>query len=195
MSDQPNSAWANPTPAALVALSGATFCFFALLTGKVSHEALPLLGCILIGGFVVQLLTALLDLKSGSSGGGNAFLMFSCLIMLVSGLEAFFKATGGVDARIDGWLWIAITISLILWAPGFTKGPFFLFAIVIVLIPAAGIIALTDLQLIPAATFSPIAGWLLLLGGIIGLYLAAALLVNGIKGKTFYPNPMMGMKK
>ncbi|MEI6856984.1 hypothetical protein [Psychrilyobacter sp.] len=36
--------WSNPTPAGLVALAVACFCFFAILSGKVTHDAMPLLG-------------------------------------------------------------------------------------------------------------------------------------------------------
>ena len=56
--------WANPTPAGLVALAVACFGFFAILSGRVTHDAMPLLGAWLLGGFVVQFIVALLDLKA-----------------------------------------------------------------------------------------------------------------------------------
>jgi len=57
-----NSSWANPAPAGLVALAVACFTFYAILTGKVDGTAAPLLGCWIIGGFVVQLIVGLIEL-------------------------------------------------------------------------------------------------------------------------------------
>ncbi|MCL1790009.1 MAG: hypothetical protein FWG40_01410 [Peptococcaceae bacterium] len=184
--------WANPTPAGLVALAVACFCFFAMLTGHVDGKCLPLFGSILLGGFMIQVFVALLDLKSGSLTGGNTFLFFSGYFMLATGLEMFFKYfNAGLDGRIDGWLWLCLGIALILWTPAFYKSPALLFAIVVVLDVAIPFISIRDLALFPdlSTVFANIAGWLLLLAGVIGIYLSAALIVNGTFGKTVYPNP------
>jgi succinate-acetate transporter protein len=116
--------WANPTPAGLVALAVACFCFFALLNGFIEPSAMPLIGCWLIGGFVVQFVVGLLDLKGGNYAGGNTFLFFSAYFMLVSGLEMFFKYKGiasgaPLDTRIDGYAWVALTLVVYLWTPAF----------------------------------------------------------------------------
>ena len=58
--------WVGAGPAGLVALAMACFTFFALLTGRVEHSAIPLLGIWLLAGFVVQIVTALLELKEGN---------------------------------------------------------------------------------------------------------------------------------
>ncbi len=185
--------WANPTPAGLVALAVACFVFFALLTGKVEKSALPLLGCFLIGGFFIQLVVALLDLKSGNLAGGNTFLYFSSYFMLVSGGEAFLKYfAAGLDTRIDGWAWLALMLVVLLWTPAFYKSPAILFAIVAVLNIAVPCIALSDLKIFDAAVskaLSQVAGHALLVCGILGIYLSAALVVNGTYGKTVFPNP------
>ena len=99
--------WANPTPAGLVALAVACFGFFALLTGNVTSAAMPLLGFWLLGGFVIQIVVGVIDIKGGNSTGGNTFLFFSAFFMLVSGSEMIFKflmANNKVilDAHIDG---------------------------------------------------------------------------------------------
>ncbi len=91
--------WANPTPAGLVALAAACACFFALLTGRVSASAMPLIGCWLLGGFVIQIVVALLDLKSGNLAGGNTFLFFSAFFMLVSGLEMLLRSGNVVEIQ------------------------------------------------------------------------------------------------
>ena len=167
MNDKPKTTeWANPTPAGLVALAVACFCFFALLCGHVDRGAMPLLGCFLIGGFFIQIVVALLDLRSGNVAGGNTFLYFSAYFMLVSGMEMFVKyfATG-IDTRIDGWAWLALMLVVLLWTPAFYKTPAILFVIVVVLNVAVPCIALSDLKIFApeiSKILSNIAGYALL---------------------------------
>jgi succinate-acetate transporter protein len=181
--------WANPAPAGLVALSIACFGFFALLSGLVNPSAMPLLGLWLIGGFVVQIVVAIIDLKLGNTTGGNTFLFFSAFFMLVGGLGMLLKydmTQNGIpfDSRIDGYAWIVLTISLLLWTPAFLKGT--LIPIVIMLDFSLPFITLIDLGLIEK-TLSYIPAYSLLVVGIYAMYVAAAIVVNESFGKTVYP--------
>lgn len=185
--------WSNPTPAGLVALAIACFCFFAILTGKVTHDAMPLLGCWLLGGFVVQFVVALLDLKGGNNTGGNTFLFFSAFFMLVGGLEMIMKfdmINKGIvfDAHIDGWAWMVLTAAIILWTPAFFKSTRLLTMIVLVLDVSLPFITLMDLGVLPK-TYAVIPGWGLLIAGIIAIYLSSAIVVNTAFGKEVYPLP------
>ncbi len=185
--------WSNPTPAGLVALAIACFCFFALLTGRVTGAAVPLLGIWLLGGFVVQLVVAIVDLKGGNTTGGNTFLFFSAFFMLVGGLEMLFKfqmANNNIllDARIDGWAWMVLTIVLLLWTPAFLKTPLVLSLIVFALNIALPFITLMDLEVL-SADFAFIPAYALLAAGILGIYLSAAIIVNGAFGREVYPMP------
>jgi succinate-acetate transporter protein len=185
--------WSNPTPAGLVALAVACFCFFALLSGKVTHDALPLLGIWLLGGFVVQLVVALIDLKGGNTTGGNTFLFFSAFFMLVGGLEMitkFLMATNNIalDARIDGWAWLVLTIVVMLWTPAFLKTPLVLSLIVFALDISLPFITLMDLGIL-SKSFAVIPAWGLLIAGIFGIYLSAAMVVNTAFGREVYPMP------
>ena len=185
--------WANPTPAGLVALAIACACFFALLTGRVDASAMPLIGCWLLGGFVVQLVVALLDLKGGAATSGNTFLFFCAFFMLVGGLEMLLKYQGimagaPLDARIDGYAWSVLTLVLFLWTPAFCQKFSLLSVIVVLLDIALPFIALTDLALIPKS-FGVISAWSLLGAGCVAIYLSAAITVNGTVGKEVYPLP------
>jgi succinate-acetate transporter protein len=191
MADHGNG-WANPGPAGLVALAMACFTFFALFTGKVDGTALPLLGIWLIGGFAIQVIVGIIELKEGSILGGNVFLFFSAFFMLVTGLECLFKfwmGTKGItlDARMDGWAWLALAIALIFWTPGYFKSPLAMILCVLSLDIAVPVIALKDLTIIPAAIGAPLAGIFLLLGGIFGLYMAAGTILNTTFGKQVLP--------
>ena len=183
--------WANPTPAGLVALAVACFSFFALLNGFVEKSAMPLVGCWLLGGFAVQVIVGLLDLKGGNHAGGNTFLFFSAFFMLAGGIEMFVKynaivAGTPLDARIDGYAWLALTIAIYLWTPAFFK-TFSLLSLVVAAIDVAlPFIVLVDLKILPPG-FSPVAGYALLVAGVIALYLGAAQVVNTAFGRTVYP--------
>jgi len=193
MEQKTKQEWSNPTPAGLVALAVACVCFFALLTGKVEQSAMPLIGCWLIGGFVIQIIVGMLDLKSGNAAGGNTFLFFSAFFMLVGGIEMFAKynalAIGGLDTRIDGYAWAILTLVLWLWTPAFFKKFGLLSIIVLLLDIALPMIALLDLKLVSGAIFSNIAAYSLLFAGILGVYLSAAIVVNTTHGKNIYPLP------
>lgn len=185
--------WSNPTPAGLVALAVACFCFFAMLSGNVTSAALPLIGCWLIGGFVVQFIVAIVDLKSRNTTGGNTFLFFSAFFMLTGGLEMLLKfnaITNGIalDTRIDGWAWLVLTVTLILWTPAFFKTPLILTLVVIAIDVALPFITLIDLGILPK-TYSSIPAWALLIAGILAIYLAAAIVVNTAFGRQVYPLP------
>ena len=184
--------WANPGPAGLVALAMACFTFFAIFTGRVNHGAIGLLGCWLIGGFVVQVIVALIELKEGNTTGGNVFLYFSAFFMLASGMELilkFFAAQYGwqIDSKIDGWAWLPLAIALIAFTPAYFKSPLSLLVVVLALDPAVLMVSLFDMGAIDKAVYAPIAGKLLLTGGIFGLYTAAAIVLNTAYGKTILP--------
>ena len=183
--------WANPTAAGLVALAVACACFFAMLTGRVAPTTL--LGCWLLGGFVVQIVVALLDLKGGNHAGGNTFLFFSAFFMLVSGLEIILKANAAaagapLDGTIDGYAWCVLTAVIYLWTPAFFS-KFSLLSIIVVLLDIAlPFIALADLGVIDKS-LTHISAWALLGAGITAVYMSGAIVVNTAFGKKVFPMP------
>jgi succinate-acetate transporter protein len=191
MSGQGGHSFANPGPAGLVALAMACFTFFAVFTGKITHDAIGLMGVWLLGGFVVQICVGLIELKDGNTTGGNVFTFFSAFFMLVTGLNLIFKyfaAKNGwkIDARVDGWAWLALSSALTLWTPAYFKSPKSLMMIVVLLLPALWIVTFTDLGVWPK-TLSPIAGWFLFAAGWFGLYTGAAVVLNTAYGRTILP--------
>ncbi len=185
--------WSNPTAAGLVALAVACACFFAYLNGYIETSAMPLIGCWLLGGFVIQIVVGLLDLKGGNHAGGNTFLFFSSFFMLVGGLEMLIKynaisAGAPLDARVDGYAWSILTIVVLLWTPAFFKKFSLLSVVVLFLNIALPFISLLDLQLI-GSEFAFIPAWSLLIAGLVAVYMSAAIVVNTAFGKKIYPMP------
>ncbi len=184
--------WSNPSPAGLVAYAVACYCFFAVFTGKVEASALPLLGCWLIGGFTIQIVVGIVDLKNRNIAGGNLFLFFSGFFMLAGGFEMFLKynaviAGGALDTRLDGYAWLVLFLVMVLWTPAFCGKFTLLSIIVIVLDVALPLIALADLTLIPKSA-TVVAAWALGISGSIAIYLSAAIVVNGALGRKVYPH-------
>jgi hypothetical protein len=175
----------------LVALAVACACFFAVLTGRVETSAIPLVGAWLIGGFVVQLIVGLLDLKGKNHPGGNTFLYFSAFFMLVGGISMLLKwqaigAGAPLDARIDGYAWCVLAAVTILWTPAFFKSFSLLSLIILFVDIALPFVALVDLGVLPAE-FSHVAGWSLLIAGVLAVYLCSAMVVNQAYGRAVYP--------
>ena len=186
-----NGEWSNPTPAGLVALAVACLCFFAMLNGFVEPSAMKLAGCWLIGGFIVQLIVGLIDLKNGNGTGGNTFLFFSAFFMLVGGMEMFIKydsLNSGIfmDSRIDGYAWIALTLALLLWTPAFCKTFSLLSLIVLAIDVALPFITLIDLKILPPH-FGVIPAYALLVAALLAIYLSAVLVVNTAYGRDIFP--------
>ncbi len=188
--------WATPGPAGLIALAIACFTFFAMLTGRVEPTATPFLAAWLIGGFVVQFCVGLIELREKNLTGGNVFLFFSAFFMLATALKyliaAFLHPTfeGHIDHRVDGWAWLVLALALLMWTPAYLKrAPKPLALCVLFLDVAVPLVALRDLELIPNSFANPVAGWFLLAGGIMGIYVATAIINNGAFGRKVLPMP------
>lgn len=126
MSNGHGGGWASPAPAGLTALAIACFTYFAVLTGQVPGTVAPMLACWLIGGFIVQFIVALIELKEGHLLGGNVFLFFSAFFMMTGALEFLVKtsetfAKFGPTSEIDGWAWLVLLCTLLLWTPAYLK--------------------------------------------------------------------------
>lgn len=83
--------FATPSAAGLAALAVAVFGFAPVFLGWVGPSSLPLLAAWLIGGFIVQIVVAGVELKDHNITGGNVFLFFSAFFMLAAALSCFAK--------------------------------------------------------------------------------------------------------
>lgn len=189
-----NGGWANPAPAGLVALAVACFCFYAVLSGSVAGTAVPLMACWLLGGFVIQFTVAVIELKEGALTGGNVFLFFSAFFMLTGGLEfllKYFASVNGwpLDTHIDGYAWLVLWIVLILWTPAYLKqSPLVMSLVVLFLDIGVFFVAFMDGGWI-SHSYAPMAANFILAGGICGIYVASAIILNTCFGRAILPMP------
>ncbi|MDL2274555.1 GPR1/FUN34/YaaH family transporter [Desulfosarcina sp. OttesenSCG-928-G10] len=187
--------FATPAPAGLGALAMACFCFYALLSGKVTPDARPILACWMVGGGIVQLATGLIELKDHNLTGGNVFTFFAAFFMFATALSLATKyglAQAGLpmDTRIEGWGWLAGTGFLIAMTPNYLKSTKLLFLIAILLDVVLICITVVDLQLdVNAALFANVAAWSCMVAGWIAIYLVAAVSINANFGRMILPIP------
>jgi succinate-acetate transporter protein len=195
MSNQNGGGWANPMPAGVTALAIAVFIFYGMFTGKVGHGALIIGGIWLICGFFVQLIVGIIELREGSSAGGNTFTWFSAYFMLATGLVWVFEYFAGIngwefDPRIAGFTWLAITLVLWLQIPSFAKTmPLIMFILILVMDLSLPFITGINLGLLEAAKYGPIAGNMAGIAGLLGCYSAAAAMNNAVFGRQILPFP------
>jgi len=189
-----HSGWANPMPAGLIALGLACIIFYALLTGKIPPDGLGVVGFWLLAGFFIQVIVGVLELKLGSISGGNTFLWFSAYFMLASGcvylLEFYAHMVGWhINPVIEGWAWVGITFVMWLLFPTFLKTMPLTVALLISIMNFDAFL-ITGLKLgLLAKSYAPIAGNVIGLAGLLGLYSAAAIINNTVYGRAILPFP------
>lgn len=193
-----NGGWANPLPAGLISLSVACFIFYGMLSGKVSSPGcLPLMAGWLIGAFIIQVVVAIIEMREGALNGGNVFLVFSAFFcfttgvnMLIKYFAALNKWAFAMDARVDGWAWLAIGIALIpISFCYFKKTPLSMNLMVICLDTVVLSLIMLDLKLGAHATWAPVGAYGCLFAGLFALYTISAVFLNTNFEKTILPMP------
>lgn len=182
---------ASPGPGALCALSVVCFCFFALLTGRVPHEAAPALIGICLAGGLIQMIAAVIDLKHGDLVGGTTFFVFGGFFMLATGINQAVHFTAAlskahVSPAMDGWFFLVLAIILFLLTPSFATVSSVFFVALLLADVAVLILGLVNLKLV-GPVLVPLAAWFILILGVIGLYLVFAQVYNTAAGKRVFP--------
>jgi len=191
--------YANPVPQGLVALAVACFMFFAVLAGRLppeSHVAL-LLGIVIACSFIPQFMAGLMELRNGVILGGNVFLYFSVYFMLATGLKFIFLHFSavygwGMTVYADGWWWVPLTVMLIAVTPSYAKSPAAIFWMIVAVDLALIFVVIHMFCVSPdlhhfAHTCGALGGWFLLIAGILGLWIGAAVVNNTVYGRTVMP--------
>jgi succinate-acetate transporter protein len=186
--------WANPVPAGLIALGLACLIFCALLNGIISPDGMGVVGIWLISGFFVQVIVGVIEIRLGSSAGGNTFLWFSAYFMLATGsvylMEYVAHSLGWkVDPRIEGYCWVGITFVMWLLYPSFLKTmPLTVALLITIMNIGAPLITGLKLGVLPK-TLAPFLGDAIGVAGLLGLYSAACVINNTVYGKAILPFP------
>lgn len=187
---------ASPAPGGLVAFAVACYTFTGVFSGLVTGEGLFLLGCWLLGGFVVQIIVCGRELDHGQLLGGNVFLFFQGFFMLTGAISSMAKYLclyvwmTPYSTVVEGFGWLACTIALIMWSPGYFKTANGTFSLAIIFTDIALIgVVLNDFGILGAAApiVKPIVAICLFLAGSLGIYCTAATQLNEAFGRTVLP--------
>ena len=186
--------FATPGPAGLAALAVACFGFAAVFLGKVGLGGLPLLAAWLIGGGIVQLSTAWIELKDHNITGGNVFLFFSAFFMFAAALSVFAKfmlLSNNIKplSYVEGWCWMAGAGFLTVVTPAYFKSPKPMGILVVLVDIVLWSIVFMDLGISDPKIFKPLCAYLLIATGWIGIYMSGAIVCNTVYGKTVFPIP------
>ncbi|MCF0137973.1 MAG: hypothetical protein HUJ66_06395 [Oscillospiraceae bacterium] len=183
---------ASPTPGGLVAFAVACYTFVGVFSGLVGAEGLFLLGAWLLGGFVVQIVVCSKEIDHGVQLGGNVFLFFQGFFMLTGAVSSMAKYlclfvwNTGYSTVVEGFGWLACTLALIMWTPGYlkTSNAQFSSAVVFTDIALIGVV-LNDFGLLGSAAgvVKPIIAICLFIAGTLGIYVASAIQLNFCFGK------------
>jgi succinate-acetate transporter protein len=184
--------FATPAPQALTALAIACFIFYGILTGKIGHDSRLSIACWLFGGFVCQFVAGIIELKDHNITGGNVMLLFGSFFMLVTALlnaAEFVSHANGVHFGVasDPYAWLALTIVLWFFTPAYLVGAPVFFAALIFADIALSFITLLKFGKVAPALGAPVAAYCILTVGLLGIYLAAATVLNNTFNKSILP--------
>jgi uncharacterized protein len=185
--------FSSPAPQALAALAIACFIFFGLLTGRIGPESRLAVACWLFGGFVCQFTAAIIELKDKNHVGGNVMLLFGSFFMLVTALNSmaeFLCHANEIpyEMACDPYAWLVLAISLTLFTPGYLVGsPVFFIALLFADAALWFLVILKFKTLLPPPVAASYAAYCILAVGLLGLYLAAANILNTTFKKAILP--------
>ena len=184
---------APATPAAVFAVGGLCFGFFALLTGLVDATATPVIAgwAMVVGGTV--LICGVLEMVRGEVLLGSTCLILGGLIGMGSGL-AFHITMGsppefwGAEFAQTGYIWIAIALILLGLLPCFGKISSSLFLAIALLVAIAAILAAGLIDGVAMGEgIMYLDGVLLLIFGIYCIYASTALITHMVFGSPKLP--------
>jgi succinate-acetate transporter protein len=203
---QTQPSFANPIPAGLGSLAVACFAFGAMYLGKVTLAGYPLLAAWLIGGGIVQVITAVIELKNKNITGGNVFLFFSAFFMFSASLSVLAKFAmilaikkGMVPAGlfdlttykiIEGYCWLGGASFITVIIPSYIKAaPKPLTLMIILLTICLWIIVALDLQLMTDVNkfWHHCVGYLAITSGFLAIYLVGAVCNNSVFEREVMP--------
>ena len=170
------------------ALSVATLGFYALLTGRASMDGFLIFGIWLIAGGLIHFACGVIGSLNNDELTSNAFMFYAAILMLVSGVAVIVKycaAMNGwpLDPRIEGYTWITIWMSILLWTPAILKlYPSVMSLGLMPLNVAFPIIVFVNLGMI-SPSWLALSGYAHGLTGLVFLYLGGAFVVNTVFGR------------
>jgi succinate-acetate transporter protein len=134
-----------------------------------------------------------LELKDKNHTAGNVMLLFSSFFMLVTALLSAAEFICHVNEihfamACDPYAWLVLAIALTIFTPAYLVGsPVFLIALIFADATLWFLVALKFQAVLPPQIAAPAAAYCVLTVGLLGLYLAAANILNTAFKKEILP--------
>lgn len=196
---QQGSTWGDPTMAGLFAVAAGNTAVWAILTGKIAITDVSIFIAWLLAAGVILTIVGLIGLRNGDTINGVLNLCFGVLFFATPALTYIFLLWGGMPLLalgypgipttiVNGYVFIILGIVLATFVPILGRTSWIPSVAMLIMVIGIFIMAIYLLQgLLPDPRIGEIAGWFLLIGGLMMLYLGMALgLLTGF-GRMILP--------
>ncbi len=199
---QQGSTWGDPTMAGLFAVAAGNTAVWAILTGKIAITDVSIFIAWLLAAGLILIIVGLIGFRNGDTINGVLNLCFGVLFFATPALTYIFQLWGGMPLLalgipgipttiVNGWVFIILGIILATFIPILGRTSWIPSIAMLIMVIGIFLMAGYTMQGFPPMGIWPligiIAGWLLLAGGLIMLYLGMALgLLTGF-GRLILP--------
>lgn len=186
------STWVNVNAAGELALAVAVIGIGATLLGKVEPSQTVILGIWIMCGSLVHFAVGIGSMIKGLNTNANAFMLFAAFLMLAAGIEFILRWYAGTQGMsighvINGYLWIPIWFAVWFWTPSVLKEAPLVFNLTVICLDIAfPLTSLMHLQVVGHG-FAPVAGYALIMAGILTIYMGGASVLNNSYGRSVLP--------
>ena len=187
---QEEQVWTDPGPAVMYAVATITFVMWAFATGQVGLEASLLAIPPMLAAGIVASVGGIIDMRRGMIFTATLNLLLGAILgfggATQMGLMSWAQTQGlPIDPRINGYMWMAAGVILLIMAIISLRMSWFFFLGVLVLAVSVFLIGVPMVGM--AATWGVIGGWLIGIFSLWALYIGTAILVNTLARKPVLP--------
>lgn len=188
---QQEQKWMDPTPASLLLVFCITMTLWAVFTGMIGMNAMPVIGSYFLTFGVLWVMAAAICFRTGDLLGGAINGVFGITLGLAPGtsllLGTYFATQGAtLDARADGYFLLFTGIIFLVFTLCGGKRLGLIFWLLLSLGVGFILLGLGMAGIVGLWAF-PIGGWLMLVGGLISLYTGSSMIINFSFGRPVLP--------
>ena len=199
---QQGSTWGDPTMAGLFAVAAGNTAVWAILTERIAITDVSIFIAWLLAAGVILTIVGLIGLRNGDTINGVLNLCFGILFFATPALTYIFQLWGGMPLLalgfpgipttiVNGYVFIILGIVLATFVPILGRTSWIPSVAMLILVIGIFLMAFYLMQGFPPMGIWPlmgkIAGWFLLIGGLIMLYIGMAIgLLTGF-GRMILP--------
>ena len=199
---QQESTWGDPTMAGLFAIAAGNTAVWAFMTGRIAFTDLSIFIGWLLGAGLLLIIVGLIGLRRGDTINGTLNLCFGVFFFATVALTHIFQLWGGMPLLavgipgipptiVNGYVFIILGIVLATFVPILGRTSWTPSIAMLIMVIGIFLMAFYLMQGFPPMGIWPligkIAGWFLLIGGLIMLYIGMAVALLTGFGRMILP--------